>query len=360
MCKGRCGGSTIRRVGTNLDELTNMNGDTFSNPMVSVVIPVNNGSNYLEQAIDSCFAQTYSSLEVLVVNDGSNDGGKTREIALRYGNKIRYFEKENGGVSTALNYGIREMRGDWFAWLSHDDLFDPVRFSSDLEILRNGPYLISYCRWRHIDEGNKVIGIGPELPPLVCSPRHVMEMGGVDLCSMTINRKCFDRAGLFNPCNRTMQDVEMGVRLAIHFDFVHNPNSVTSRRMHQESGSVRLRSVHRKDERLFGIFLRNKLKPVVFSRDMAKEKNPAKMERAYAECLAAFGQKDTAILLLTVSALFAAMRRSSWHGSLIATVGLLQSLLWERFLRALPSKLKGRIALKYRLRHGRSATSTTI
>ena len=75
-------------------------------PLISIVIPVYNGSNFLREAIDSALAQTYKNIEIIVVNDGSADDGETERIALSYGDKIRYFKKENGGVSSALNYGI--------------------------------------------------------------------------------------------------------------------------------------------------------------------------------------------------------------------------------------------------------------
>ena len=104
-----------------------------SNPKVSIIIPVYNGSNYLKDAIDSALAQTYKNLEILVINDGSNDDGKTREIALSYKDKIRYFEKENGGASSAINLGIKEMKGEYFSWLSHDDMYYPNKVERQVE-----------------------------------------------------------------------------------------------------------------------------------------------------------------------------------------------------------------------------------
>ena len=90
-------------------------------PKVSIIIPVYNGENYLAEAIESALAQSYDNLEVIVINDGSKDN--TEKIALSYGKKIKYFHKSNGGVSSALNLGIEKMTGDYFSWLSHDDLY---------------------------------------------------------------------------------------------------------------------------------------------------------------------------------------------------------------------------------------------
>ncbi len=115
------------------------------NPFVSIVIPVYNGANYLREAIESALGQTYPDVEVIVVNDGSNDGGKTRDVALSFGNRIRYLEKTNGGVATALNLGVREMRGELFAWLSHDDVYYPEKIAR--QVAGSGAVSWVAARW---------------------------------------------------------------------------------------------------------------------------------------------------------------------------------------------------------------------
>lgn len=94
-------------------------------PVVSVIIPVYNGAKYLMEAIDSVLSQTFTDFELLVVDDGSTD--ETWGLIQSYGSRVRGFRKLNGGVASALNLGIRESRGKWIAWLSHDDAFLPKK-----------------------------------------------------------------------------------------------------------------------------------------------------------------------------------------------------------------------------------------
>lgn len=112
---------------------------TIHTPKVSIVIPVYNGSNFLAEAIDSALAQTYRNIEVIVINDGSNDNGETERIALSYGTKIRYFTKKNGGVASALNLGIDKMTGEFFSWLSHDDLYEKTKLEDQVAYLLDQP-----------------------------------------------------------------------------------------------------------------------------------------------------------------------------------------------------------------------------
>lgn len=108
-----------------------------NNPRVSVVIPVYNGSNFLAEAIDSALAQTYKNIEIVVVNDGSTDDGATEKVAKSYGNKVRYYRKKNGGVASALNFGIQKMTGSHFSWLSHDDLYEKTKVEDQVNLIRS-------------------------------------------------------------------------------------------------------------------------------------------------------------------------------------------------------------------------------
>ena len=104
-------------------------------PLVSIVIPLYNGANYVEQALKCALAQDYDNIEILVVNDGSTDNGAGRDICMKYADRIRYMEKPNGGCASALNYGIREAKGEYISWLSHDDLYEPNKVSHQVNLL---------------------------------------------------------------------------------------------------------------------------------------------------------------------------------------------------------------------------------
>ncbi len=226
------------------------------NPKVSIVIPVYNGSDYLKEAIDSALGQTYKDIEVIVVNDGSNDGGQTEAIAKSYGDKIRYFPKENGGVASALNFGIKSMRGEWFAWLSHDDLFSHNRIEQDLILIEKNPEAqVTFCNIKRIDSKGEILGDVQYPIQKVTSCYEALMY--VDMCTTTIHKSCFEKIGLFNELKRTTQDVDMTLRLARVFPFYLNKNSITYKREHLNRGTYTLSEQHKKDLLDFCDFIHN-------------------------------------------------------------------------------------------------------
>lgn len=191
------------------------------NPKVSIVIPVYNGSNFLREAVDSAINQIYENIEIIIVNDGSSDNGATRDIAKSYGDKIRYFEKENGGVATALNIGIREMVGDYFSWLSHDDVYYPNKIQFQINELRNivNRDVIQYSGWTSIDEESKTISECDLADNHSISnlqrPLYSLLNGIIHGCSLLIPKSCFLKIGTFDENLRTTQDY------ALWFKFLH-------------------------------------------------------------------------------------------------------------------------------------------
>ena len=110
-------------------------------PMVSVVITTYNYGAFIEQAIDSVLAQDFplDRMEIIVVDDGSTDD--TSERVERYGDRIKYFYKPNGGQASALNYGFAVARGDIIALLDADDLFMPGKLSRVVNAFEQNPDL---------------------------------------------------------------------------------------------------------------------------------------------------------------------------------------------------------------------------
>lgn len=206
---------------------------------VSIVIPVYNGADYLGQAIDSALAQTYGNCEILVVNDGSNDGGETERIALSYGDRIRYFSKENGGVSSALNVGIANMAGEYFAWLSHDDEFLPDKIRLQVEFLQGRDDAVSYGDFEIIDSDSKPVGtrrertIAPKLfrySLLYSHPVHG--------CTVMIPKRILDEVGGFDESLRTVQDYDLWYRIALSYPFLHQDAVLSRYRLHEKQGTV--------------------------------------------------------------------------------------------------------------------------
>jgi len=104
------------------------------NPKVSVVIPTYNRADMSRNAIESVLAQTFSDLEVIVVDDGSLDG--TGQILQKvFGDRIRYYPQVNQGVSVARNRGVEEARGEWIAFLDHDDLWEKEKLEWQFKAL---------------------------------------------------------------------------------------------------------------------------------------------------------------------------------------------------------------------------------
>jgi glycosyltransferase involved in cell wall biosynthesis len=215
---------------------------------------VYNGANYLRQAIDSALAQTYPHTEVIVVDDGSTDGGRTHEIALSYGSRIRYFEKSNGGVATALNLGVREMRGEFFSWLSHDDVYYPEKIARQMEYWQEiaDDRAILFSGSHIIDDRSRITGTAP-IHAFALTNSIVAVLGTyVGGCSMLIPKSAFEEAGLFNERLRNSQDNELWLRMVMkEYRLRYMPDVLIQSRSHSEQGTRTDSVRHAEEARAF-------------------------------------------------------------------------------------------------------------
>ena len=108
----------------------------MTNSLVTCIIPVYNGEPYLGEALESVLNQTYRSVEVIVVDDGSTD--RTPEVVASYGSRVSYRRQANAGAPSARNLGLGAASGEWIGFLDADDLWHPEKLAKQLAFQKAG------------------------------------------------------------------------------------------------------------------------------------------------------------------------------------------------------------------------------
>ena len=226
------------------------------NPKVSIIIPVYNGANYVNEAIDSALTQTYPYIEVIVVNDGSCDEGETERIALSYGDRIKYIKKQNGGVSSALNEGIRNMTGDYFSWLSHDDVYGPDKIRHQIESLAEFPdkKAVALCAHCFINENSarltkkSLARYADGIHEWQTALRELLKNGSFCGCALLLPKTVFEDCGFFHEGLRFSQDMLMWMEIFLHgYSLVYNANEDVRSRIHGKQVTETARKLFHKD-----------------------------------------------------------------------------------------------------------------
>lgn len=212
----------------------------MNNPLVTIAIPVYNGSNFLKDAIESALDQNYEPMEILVINDGSTDNGETKKVAESFGTKIKYIEKENGGVSSALNLAIRQMKGKYFCWLSHDDVFLPFKTSDQVKFAESTKAVLVYSDYRFIDETGCEIRSKTNIAKIAHENifLQLLKYYPINGCTTLIHKSVFQKVGVFNEHLETTQDYDFWFRCSqqLKFDFFNSV--VLKSRIHPNQDSV--------------------------------------------------------------------------------------------------------------------------
>ena len=229
---------------------------------VTIVIPVYNGANYVRNAIESALAQTYSPIEIIVVNDGSNDEGATRSVVQEYCSRLSYIEKANGGVSSALNAGIAAASGQWISWLSHDDEYEPSKIANQVELaLSYSDERFSYlylCGGMFIDkDGHKLAKtMATESHARYSADEMLIKMAEgypIGGCNLLLPRQAILECGGFDESLRYVQDIDLWIRL---FDsgyglVASGADKDVRIRIHGEQAQTRLRALWPAEKRIY-------------------------------------------------------------------------------------------------------------
>ncbi len=230
-------------------------------PFISIIMPVYNGANFMKDAIDSALSQTYKKLEIIVINDGSSDGGETSKIAKSYGDKIRFIDRqENRGISYTLNEGISNMKGEYFTWLSHDDRYISTKLADQVEflnkVLQENPTIqrerILLCAGtERIDINGRITShYQGNLNGKKCirSKKELildnLKQYGLSGCTVLIPKETFEKFGVFDISKRTVQDTDLWYRFILGgCIFCFQDKAIVQSREHKNKTGNRLNDV---------------------------------------------------------------------------------------------------------------------
>jgi glycosyltransferase involved in cell wall biosynthesis len=192
----------------------------MSNELITAVIATYNYGRFVTHAVESVLAQTYSNVEIVVVDDGSTDD--TRERLEPYLDRLRYIHQDNQSVAAARNTGIRAAQGRLIAFLDADDLWHPHKLEVQMRYLSAHPAvgLVAVDRlaenaasWPPLEEY-----ADPQARPLSVDEliiRPYFAPSGV-----LVRKECFAKAGLFDTSLRNAEDYDMWIRIAASFPVV--------------------------------------------------------------------------------------------------------------------------------------------
>ncbi len=207
--------------------------------LVSVVIPCYNDARFLPRALESVFAQTHRETEILLVNDGSTDD--TPRIAAAWGDRIRYFRRENRGAGAARNFGISEARGEFIAFLDADDIWYPPKLELQLALFARRPELgVVYTDCHSIDETGAVTGF--YLKRRISRRQDPVEQlfirDYMPNSTIVCRRSCFDEIGLIDTSIRLGEDEDLKIRLADRFPVGRVARPLAAWRQHPGNKSL--------------------------------------------------------------------------------------------------------------------------
>jgi glycosyltransferase involved in cell wall biosynthesis len=224
---------------------------SHSSPIVSVVLPVKNGAQYIGGAIDSILNQTFADFELIIIDDGSDDG--TEDIVQNYLDpRIRLVSQENQGVSKAANHGFALAKGKYITRHDHDDLSMPTRLEKQVRFLEDHPECGLVGSWAKIWSGEVPTGRVHRHPTSPGEIAFALLFNAPFVNASCLFRKeVLDWSGGYTEDENRMppEDYEFFSRIAQKFDLANLPEYLMIYREvpNSQSSSIRSEQISKKE-----------------------------------------------------------------------------------------------------------------
>jgi glycosyltransferase involved in cell wall biosynthesis len=203
-------------------------------PKVSVIIPTYNREKYIVDTINSVLNQTFSDYEIIVVDDGSTDGTE-RVIREQFPDKISYLSKPNGGPASARNMGMRIATGEYIAFLDSDDLWLPEKLEIQIRYMDSNPKCGLIGSWALTFRGtdsSKIEDVALACPETVPTLQRLLLVNCILLSTVMARASCIEKAGGFDNSLFVLEDYDLWIRLAMHYELANLPRVLARYRLH--------------------------------------------------------------------------------------------------------------------------------
>ena len=193
-------------------------------PFFSVIIPLYNKENFIENTLKSVLNQTFVDFEIIIVNDGSTDSSAIKVLQF-VDSRIRYYYTENGGVSTARNYGIELAKSNFITFLDADDYWYPSFLEQMFENINRFPEQMVFSSATEIESSNKVFPSKYSIPrtgefEIVNYFSASLMESVIWTSSAVFHKNVFEKSGVFDPKIKISEDTDLWIRIGLNFSIL--------------------------------------------------------------------------------------------------------------------------------------------